>query len=60
MEDILKLKKELTRDELFYFLYGREPESKEEMHRLAKYVSKLKANKGLSVTLKKGIYKLVA
>ncbi len=60
MANILKEKKELTRDELFFYLYGREPESKDEIHRLAKYVSKLKTTKGISVSLKKGVYKIAA
>jgi hypothetical protein len=50
----------MNREEIFYFLYGRPAETKEDLHRISKYMYKLKNKANLNITASRGIYKLVS
>lgn len=58
----LKLKeaKGITREDLFYFLYGRQAETKDELNRISKYINRLKNEKDLNIHSKRGLYSLAA
>lgn len=59
IEKALLSNDEISKEELFHFLYGREAESKDDFNRLARDIYKFKMSKQVEINSKKGRYSLI-
>lgn len=59
IEQILLMNDEISKEDLFSFLYGREAENKDDFNRLSRDIYKFKTSKRQQIDSKKGKYSLI-